>query len=128
MPRSPPRNPITLRTTSSNPGTARRDWSAARSAGCSHETAEISGNRWRGRAAGIVVMLCSRLGMSNPTVHDPGCFNLHHGPGALLPGEGGGTEKCKPQRHREPTQSINVVVLLRGISVPLCLCGLHFSV
>src|SRR5689334_6366435 len=40
MPRSP-RNPATLRTTSSKPGSARRVFSAARSAGCSQARDEI---------------------------------------------------------------------------------------
>ena len=51
MPRSPPSSARTLRITSSTPGTARSAWSAARSAGCSQETAEICGKRlaWPGR-------------------------------------------------------------------------------
>ena len=40
-----------LRITSSTPGMARRVCRAARSAGCSHEAAAISGKRLRGRGA-----------------------------------------------------------------------------
>ena len=47
-PRSPPRSASTFRITSSTPGTARSACSAARSAGCSQETAEISGKVRRG--------------------------------------------------------------------------------
>ena len=62
-PRSPPRSAMILRTTSSKPGTARSAWSAARSAGCSQETAAISGKVRRGRGAGTDVIGRSGLGM-----------------------------------------------------------------
>src|SRR5712671_6692963 len=44
-------NPEIFLSTRSKPGIERSDWSAARSAGCSHETAAICVKVFRGRAA-----------------------------------------------------------------------------
>ena len=53
MPRSPPIMARTFLMTSSAPGTLRRVWSAARSAGCSQVTAPMPGKVRRERAAGM---------------------------------------------------------------------------
>src|SRR6185503_21162610 len=59
IPRSP-KKPTIFRTISSNPGTDRRDWSAARSAGCSQATGAIWERITRGRAVGTDVIGCLR--------------------------------------------------------------------
>src|SRR4029077_6370838 len=75
MPRSPENATIFL-TTSSNPGTDRSVCSAARSAGCSHDTGAIWVSILRGRAAGNVasVIYLSSTGISTRTVSNHICF------------------------------------------------------
>src|SRR5262245_21458642 len=55
MPRSP-KNPTIFRTTSSNPGTARKDCSADRSAACSHAIGAICERMTRLRVVGMLVI------------------------------------------------------------------------
>ena len=52
IPRSPPRIAMILRMTWSTPGMARSACSAARSAGCSHDTGAMSGKRDAGARGG----------------------------------------------------------------------------
>src|SRR5438552_7265821 len=75
MPRSP-KNPTIFLTTSSNPGMDRSVCSAARSAGCSHDTGAIWVSILRGRAAGNVasVIYLSSTGISTRTVSTRICF------------------------------------------------------
>ena len=56
-PRSPPISASTFLMISSTPGMDRRVCSAARSAGCSQETAAIWAKLWRGRTAGTEVLM-----------------------------------------------------------------------
>src|SRR5438445_8995119 len=75
MPRSP-KNPTIFLTTSSNPGTDRSVCSAARSAGCSHDTGAIWVSILRGRAAGNVasVIYVSSSEIPTHTRTICGCF------------------------------------------------------
>src|SRR6266516_6132817 len=76
MPGSP-KNPTIFLTTSSNPGTERSVCSAARSAGCSHDTGAIWVSILRGRAAGnvaSVIYVVSSNGIPTHTRTTCACF------------------------------------------------------